>query len=72
MRHQGDWKKANMEQAETRQLSRPYTTILFCYGGLSLLLAVGLNAAIPDLERGCSRTFVSTSMFIYYLELRPS
>jgi hypothetical protein len=57
MRHQGDWKKANMAQAETRQLSRPYTTILFCYGGLSLLFAVGLNAAIPDLERGVRLRF---------------
>lgn len=40
-----------MEQVETRQLSRAYTAILFSYGGLSLLLAVGLNAAIPSLER---------------------
>lgn len=40
-----------MEQVETRQLSRAYTTILFSYGGLSLLLAVGLGAAIPNLER---------------------
>lgn len=39
-----------MEQIETRQLSQAYTTILFSYGGLSLLLALGLNAAIPNLE----------------------
>ena len=39
-----------MEQVETRQLSRAYTILLFSYGALSLLIAMGLNAVIPNLE----------------------
>jgi hypothetical protein len=40
-----------MSQADSGQFSRAYTAILFSYGCLSLLLAWGLSAAFPSLER---------------------
>jgi hypothetical protein len=39
-----------LSRTESGQFSRAYTAILFAYGCLSLLLAAGLNTAIPNLE----------------------